>query len=68
MSKIHYNMELSRYKDAEKYMNRPDVSIAEKAKWIPELQKIQNKLSTILDAIGNYTRDEALEGFAFEEE
>ena len=66
--KQHYNIELSRYKDAEKFMNRSDVSIAVKAKWAPEMKKITNKLSIMLNQIKDYSEDEALEGFAYEEE
>ena len=66
--KQHYNMHLSRYKQAEKFMSRPDVSIQQKDKWVPELKEITNKLSTILQSIGDYKIDEALDGFGFEEE
>lgn len=66
--KQHYNIELSRYKKAEEFMNRSDVSIAAKDKWVPEMRKITDRLSKILQSIGVYTEDEALNGFDYEEE
>jgi Na+/phosphate symporter len=66
--KKHYNMFLSRYKQAEKYMARQDISQEEKMKWVPESQKITEKLGNILETIGVYTAEEALNGFAYEEE
>ena len=67
-TKQHYNMELSRYKKAEEFMNRQDISIDAKMKWVPEMREITKRLSNILQTIGVYTEDEALEGFGFEEE
>jgi hypothetical protein len=37
-------------------------------KWVPESQKITEKLGNILETIGVYTAEEALNGFAYEEE
>lgn len=67
-SKKHYNTLLSRYKQAEIYMSRTDISDEEKMKWVPESQKITEKLANILQTIGVYSEDEALNGFGYEEE
>lgn len=68
MIKNRYNQLLSRYKQAEVYMNNPKVSNTQKEAYLPELRKITEKLGILLNSIKEYTEEEALNGFAYIEQ
>ena len=63
MLKQNYNQLLVRYKNAEIYMNNPNIPFSEKEKYINEVCKITERLGILLDSIKNYTQEEALNGF-----
>ena len=67
MLKNNYNMLLSRWKYAEQYMDNPNIAIEKKMPFQDELFKINERLGILLDSIKEYTVDEALNGFAYEE-
>lgn len=51
---IEYNNYVERYKKACIYLNNNNVSIADKEKWLPEFQRINEKLQSILDILDFY--------------
>jgi len=65
--KNRYNQLLSRYKQAEIYMNNPSIPIHKKEMFTDELFKITERLGILLDSIKDYTYEEAMNGFAYEE-
>ena len=68
MIKKQYNQLLNRYKQAEIYMDNQAISIKQREIYVPELKKITDRLGKMLEVIGEHTQDEALNGFAYEEE
>lgn len=64
--KKQYNEVLKREKKAQLYIDNPNVSDdTVYGKYMPEYQKIIRQLSRLLNEIGTYTQEEALEGFKF---
>lgn len=62
--KKQYNELLSREKKAQLYIDNPNVSMDKILNlYIPEYQRIVQRLSKLLNEIGSYTQQEALEGF-----
>lgn len=63
-TKLKYNELLKREKKAQLYIDNPNIDIKIiSEKYIPEYQKIVRELSELLNKIGSYTQEEALEGF-----
>jgi hypothetical protein len=48
-------------------MDNPNISIERKAKRVDELYKLTERLSILLDSIGDYTDEELLNGFQLEQ-
>jgi hypothetical protein len=66
--KKQYNQALKSYKNAENYMDNPNISLERKIKRVPEVQEITRKLSNLLNIIKTYNIDEALNGFKNDEQ
>lgn len=62
-AKYWYNQHLERAIKAQKYLDNKSIPIEQREKWVPEYQSICEALSELLDVIGEYTQEEALEGF-----
>lgn len=61
--KKQFNALLERCDKAEKYIDAPERTAQELAKWEPEFVKIIAQLSALLEKIGVHTEDEAINGF-----
>lgn len=68
MLRNHYNILLKRYKDAEVLMNNPNIPLEKKIKSVSKLKTITDRLGILLESIKDYTEEEALNGFAYEDE
>lgn len=62
-AKYHYNKWLDRHYKALTFFADNGITIEEKEKWIPNYRDITMALGELLDFIGDYTEDEALNGF-----
>lgn len=61
--KTQYNALLQRYKAAEAYIDNPDRTAAEIARWMPSFLQIVKQLNLTLARIGPHTASEAVHGF-----
>lgn len=62
-AKTEYNKQLERYKKAEEYFSRTDITFTEKLKYEQDFIDILMRLNYLLKEIGTYTEKEVLEGF-----
>lgn len=61
--KRQYNKLLAREKKGEEYLDDTGRTEEEYLKWLPEFQKITNRLNALLKQIGSFTAKEVLHGF-----
>lgn len=64
--KKQYNELLSRYKNAEEYLDNPGIELSEREKHIPLALEIIGNMNKLLNQIKTYTEHEVLNGFALE--
>lgn len=64
--KEQYNELLSRYKNAEEYLDNPGIELSEREKYIPLALEIVGKMNKLLKQIVEYTEHEMLNGFELE--
>jgi len=65
--KIEYNLLLKRAKKGEAYLDNQEVALEKRDKWIPEFQKIINRMGVILGELGDVSTETVFNGFKFEE-
>lgn len=64
--KKQYNELLSRYNNAEEYLDNPGIELNERERHIPLALEVINKMNILLQQIKNYTEHEVLHGFTLE--
>jgi len=65
--KIEYNLLLKRAKKGEAYLDNQEIALEKRDKWIPEFQKIINRMGVILGELGDVSTETVFNGFKFEE-
>ena len=61
--KSEYNFHLAELRKMESYLDEKKIPSDQREKSIPEFQRLSNKLSDLINAIGDYTEREVNEGF-----
>lgn len=64
--KQRYNELLSRFKNAEEYLDNAGIELSEREKHIPLALEVINKMNILLHQIKKYTEHEVLHGFTLE--